>query len=200
MLVIGLTGGIGSGKSAVSQRFENLGITVVDADIIAREVVGLGSKALSTIAAHFGDGILLPDGALNRPLLRQKIFSDSEQKQWLEQLLHPLIGEETLRQLSVATGPYVIYTSPLLLESGQEALCEEVVVVDISEDLQLSRTMGRDSNEKEQVQRIIASQIDRPSRLAKANHIIDNSGDISALDKQVQSLHQIFLSRAKQSK
>lgn len=199
MLVIGLTGGIGSGKSAASQCFEDLGITVVDADVIAREVVALGSEALGTIAAHFGGDILQADGTLNRPMLRQKIFSDPAQKQWLEQLLHPLIGEETMRQLSVATGPYVIYTSPLLLESGQEAFCAELVVVDISEDLQLSRTMQRDSNDKEQVQRIIASQIDRPSRLAKADHIIDNSGDISALDDQVRSFHRKFLLRTEQS-
>lgn len=199
MLVIGLTGGIGSGKSAASQCFEDLGITVVDADIIAREVVALGSEALGTIATHFGGDILQADGTLNRPMLRQKIFSDPAQKQWLEQLLHPLIGEETMRQLSVATGPYVIYTSPLLLESGQEAFCAELVVVDISEDLQLSRTMQRDSNDKEQVQRIIASQIDRPSRLAKADHIIDNSGDISALDDQVRSFHRKFLLRTEQS-
>lgn len=196
MFIVGLTGGIGSGKTAVSRRFEALGITVVDADVVAREVVEPGTPALAQIRAHFGAEVLLPDGQLDRAALRRIVFSDPEAKRWLEALLHPLIGSETLRQLDSAPGPYVLLASPLLVESGQTSICSRVLVVDVPEAVQLQRTMQRDTNDVEQVRRIIASQATREQRLAAADDVIDNSGAEAALDAQVAALHQQYLELA----
>lgn len=196
MFIVGLTGGIGSGKTAVSRRFEALGITVVDADVVAREVVEPGTPALAQIRAHFGAEVLLPDGQLDRAALRRIVFSDPEAKRWLEALLHPLIGSETLRQLDSAPGPYVLLASPLLVESGQTSICNRVLVVDAPEAVQLQRTMQRDTNDVEQVRRIIASQATREQRLAAADDVIDNSGAEAALDAQVAALHQQYLELA----
>lgn len=197
--VVGVTGGIGSGKSAVTQRFEQHGIDVVDADIAARQVVEPGRPALAAIADHFGREILLPDGNLDRAALRQRVFADEEQRLWLEQLTHPLIGEEILQQLGASTSPYAILASPLLLETSQKALTHCVVVVDVPEAVQLQRTMARDANDEAQVKRIMAAQIDRQSRLAGADYVIDNSGSLAALDEAVASLHATLLQRAAQS-
>jgi dephospho-CoA kinase len=194
--VVGVTGGIGSGKSAVTQRFEQHGIDVVDADIAARQVVEPGRPALAAIADHFGREILLPDGNLDRAALRQRVFADEEQRLWLEQLTHPLIGEEILQQLGASTSPYAILASPLLLETSQKALTHCVVVVDVPEAVQLQRTMARDANDEAQVKRIMAAQIDRQSRLAGADYVIDNSGSLAALDEAVASLHATLLQRA----
>lgn len=196
MFIVGLTGGIGSGKTAVSRRFEALGITVVDADVVAREVVEPGTPALAQIREHFGAEVLLPDGQLDRAALRRIVFSDPEAKRWLEALLHPLIGSETLRQLDSAPGPYVLLASPLLVESGQTSICNRVLVVDVPEAVQLQRTMQRDTNDVEQVRRIIASQATREQRLAAADDVIDNSGAEAALDAQVAALHQQYLELA----
>ncbi|MEX1668439.1 dephospho-CoA kinase [Zhongshania guokunii] len=195
-LVIGLTGGIGSGKTAASNRFAKLGIGIVDADIIAREVVEPGSTALQKIAAHFGESHLLADGQLNRAALRQTIFADPTAKHWLESLLHPLIAAETQRQLQSVQSAYAMYVSPLLVESQQKGMCERLVVVDVPESVQLSRTIARDNNEQAQVERIIASQVDRQSRLAAASDVIDNTQSLSQLDKRVSELHQLFLKLA----
>ena len=192
MFIVGLTGGIGSGKTAVSRRFEALGIVVVDADVIAREVVEPGTPALAQIREHFGAEIIRPDGSLDRAALRRIVFSDAEAKRWLEALLHPLIGDETLRQLNTAPGPYVLLASPLLVESGQTAICDRVLVVDVPEAVQLQRTMQRDSNDAEQVRRIIASQATREQRLEAADDVVDNSADEAALDGQVAALHQRY--------
>lgn len=194
--IVGLTGGIGSGKTAVSDRFAEHGINVVDADVISREVVEPGSTALNEIAAHFGQGILLPDGTLDRAQLRQKIFHSAEEKQWLEQLLHPLIATETLRQLDAAEGPYVIYVSPLLVEGGQKALCDRLLVVDVSEATQLQRTMQRDNNDEAQVKRIIASQASRQERLAQADDVIENSAGLAELLQQADALHSRYIALA----
>ncbi|WP_372864889.1 dephospho-CoA kinase [Spongiibacter sp.] len=192
-LIIGLSGGIGSGKTAVSDRFAQRHITVVDADIIAREVVEPGSAALERIREHFGDDMLDSHGKLRRAALRQRIFSEPDEKQWLESLLHPLIAEKTLEQLSNIASPYGLYVSPLLVEGGQKALCDRLLVVDVSESTQLRRTMTRDDNDRSQVERIMASQASRQQRLDAADDVLDNSGDLASLDSKVEALHQRYL-------
>lgn len=198
--IVGLTGGIGSGKTAVSNRFAKLGVGIVDADVIAREVVEPGTDALAKIAAHFGQHLIQSDGQLDRAALRQTIFSDTEAKQWLESLLHPLIANETARQLADVQSSYAIYVSPLLVEGNQQGFCQRLVVVDVPESVQLERTMKRDSNEQAQVERIIASQASREARLAAASDVIDNNAGFAALDKQISQLHQQFLDLARNSK
>ncbi|NQX88056.1 MAG: dephospho-CoA kinase [Halioglobus sp.] len=198
MLVVGVTGGIGSGKSAVTERFAAHGITVIDADVIARDVVAPDRPALADIARHFGSGILLADGSLDRAALRQRVFADGSERLWLEQLTHPLIGKDIIEQINRSTSPYTILASPLLLETGQQALIDVAVVVDVPEAVQLQRTMQRDNNTADQVRRIMAAQMTRNDRLAKADYIIDNSGALDTLDTRVSSLHQTFLQRALQ--
>lgn len=195
-LVVGVTGGIGSGKSAVTRQFEAHGITVVDADVVARLVVEPGRPALAEIARHFGDTILLADGTLDRAALRKVVFADEGERLWLEQLTHPLIGKEILDQVGASTSPYTILSSPLLLDTNQGALADCVVVVDVPEELQLQRTIARDNNDEAQVRRIMAAQMAREDRLGKADYVIDNSGDLEDIDPQVDELHQAFLRRA----
>ena len=197
MLVVGLTGGIGSGKTAVSDRFKQLGIDVVDADIASRTVVALGSPALASITNRFGEGILLADHTLNRAALRTKIFIRAEDKQWLESLLHPLIAAEIRKGINSAQSPYVVFVSPLLVESSQKDLCDRLLIVDVPEEVQLQRTMQRDNNDKEQVKRIIASQTSRQQSLQQADDIIENTGSIQELQRKVEALHQNYLQQAK---
>lgn len=193
MLTIGLTGGIGSGKSEVSRRFEALGITIADADIAARVVVEPGQPALGEISQYFGDNILTAQGSLNRALLRQKIFTQSDDKAWLESLLHPLIAAEIQRQLDCAKGPYRILSSPLLLETEQWRNVDRILVVDIDEETQVKRSCSRDSNSEAQIRAIMATQITRDKRVERADDIIDNNGPIAALQKQIDRLHQQYL-------
>ena len=200
-LIVGLTGGIGSGKSEVCRRFNARGISIIDADIAAREVVEPGSPALEEIRAHFGDSILLvPEEnappALNRALLREIIFSDPSQKDWLEQLLHPIINQRIRDQLAAASGPYVILASPLLLETRQYLLVDRILVIDASEQLQITRASIRDLNNEEQIRAIMATQLLRQDRCAQANDIIQNSGSLIELDEQVEKLHQLYLELA----
>lgn len=198
-LTIGITGGIGSGKSAVTDRFAQRDITVVDADLAARVVVEPGRPALQAIAAHFGAGILQADGSLDRAALRRIVFADPAQRQWLEQLTHPLIGEEIRAQLAASRSPYTILSSPLLLESGsQRELADLIVVVDVPEETQLARTIDRDANDEAQVRRIMAAQLSRDERLALADIVVDNSGPLAALDDIVAELHKEFLQRAEE--
>lgn len=192
-LIIGLTGGIGSGKSEVSRRFQSLGITVVDADEVARLVVEPGQPALADIAAHFGVDILLSDGRLNRANLRNIIFSSPEEKQWLEALLHPLINQEIRRQLVNAESPYVILSSPLLLETHQHELADRILVIDASEALQIARASSRDGNTIEQIEAIMATQLNREARITRADDLIHNHGDLPELDQQVNALHQKYM-------
>ncbi len=198
-LVVGVTGGIGSGKSAVTDRFEALGITVVDADLAARVVVEPGRPALAAIAEHFGDDILQADGTLDRAALRAVVFADDAERRWLESLTHPLIGQEILDQLTASTSPYTILASPLLLETTQRDLVDSVVLVDVPVEVQVSRTMARDDNDEAQVRRIIAAQMPREEKLARADIVIDNSGTLEALDARVAELHDEFLRKAKAS-
>ncbi len=198
MLVVGLTGGIGCGKSAVSSQLESYGRPIVDADIVAREVVEPGEPALNAISAHFGSHILNASGALDRAQLRQVVFQEPKQRQWLESLLHPIIRQRILDKIDKAreTAPYVVLASPLLLETDQHLLVDYTVVVDLPESLQISRTCSRDNNDEAQVKRIIAAQMPRSDRLAKADHVIDNSGDLNSLKHQVQQLDKHLLALA----
>jgi dephospho-CoA kinase len=156
-LIIGLTGGIGSGKSEVSRRFEELGIALVDADLVARDVVLPGSPALESIRTHFGTDILLSDGSLNRKKLREMIFTDPAEKKWLEQLLHPLINQQIRVQLALSTSIYAMLSSPLLLETQQYLLVDRILVVDTSEILQIERAAKRDASQEEQIKAIMRS-------------------------------------------
>lgn len=200
MLVIGLTGGIGSGKTAVSDHFKHLGIDIVDADVVSREVVDIGTPALKEITKHFGEDILLPDHSLDRAALRKRIFSDPTAKQWLEKLLHPLIQQRISQQLKEATSAYVIFVSPLLIEANQRHNCNRLLIVDVPENIQLERTIERDNNDEDQVKRIIASQATRQQRLDQADDIIENTGSLKELQDQIKTLHQQYLELAKNSK
>ncbi|MEH6636136.1 MAG: dephospho-CoA kinase [Halioglobus sp.] len=195
-LIVGITGGIGSGKSAVTQRFELLGITVVDADLAARVIVEPGTPALTAIAEHFGADIIQSDGALDRAALRRRVFAQDSERLWLERLTHPLIGQEILDQITASSSPYTILSSPLLLETSQKALADCVVVVDVPQELQLARTMARDDNDEAQVKRIMAAQMPREERLDLADIVIDNSRSLAELDGLVEELHKEFLLRA----
>ena len=195
-LIVGITGGIGSGKSAVTALLEKKGITVVDADLVARVIVEPGKPALQAITGHFGEDVLLADGTLDRAALRACVFSDKSERLWLEQLTHPLIGEEILHQLQLSGSPYTVLSSPLLLETQQKALTDLIVVVDVPEQVQLQRTTRRDDNDEAQVRRIMAAQMNREDRLAKADVVIDNSESLAKLELAVNKLHEELLLRS----
>ena len=191
--VVGLTGGIGSGKSAVADRFEQLGIAVVDADRLSRVVVEPGQPALLRIVEHFGDQVLDPNGALNRAHLRERIFADAAERRWLEELLHPRIAIEIFKGLREARSAYAVLVSPLLLEARQDTLANRVLVVDADERLQLERTMQRDGNSSAQARAIIEAQMDRESRRARADDVISNNGTLAELRAAVDALHARYL-------
>jgi dephospho-CoA kinase len=193
--VVGVTGGIGSGKTAATDHYQQLGITVVDADLAARVIMEPGRPALAAVAAHFGEDILLPDGNLDRAALRAVVFAQPQQRDWLEQLTHPLIGAEIVAQLQAANSAYVILASPLLLETTQQALCDCIVLIDVPTEVQVARTMGRDDNDEEQVRRIMAAQMSREQRREQADEILDNSGSLEDLQQQVEALHSQLLAR-----
>ncbi|MCD6440078.1 MAG: dephospho-CoA kinase [Halomonas sp.] len=193
-MIIGLTGGIGSGKSTVARAFGELGIGWVDADDVAREVVAVGEPALAAIAEHFGTDVLNSDGTLNRSALRTIIFEDPAQRQWLESVTHPKVRERLLLHLDrlQAQSPYVLLVSPLLFESGQDKLVNRTLVIDVPESLQLSRTLARDGVSESQVRAILAAQLPREERLAKGNDVIDNSGDHANMMRQVIQLDRRY--------
>ncbi|MCB1615784.1 MAG: dephospho-CoA kinase [Pseudomonadales bacterium] len=192
MFIVGLTGGIGSGKTAVSDIFEQCGITVVDADLCSRIVVEKGRPALQKIAEHFGESILDDKGNLDRALLRKKIFSNPEEKKWLENLLHPLIFEELVSQINASTSPYTLLVSPLLIESGQNTICNRLLVIDVPESVQIERTLRRDNETREQIDSIMRSQASRQQRLEKADDIIENTGSLDMLKSAVLALHEKY--------
>ncbi|MHA3353878.1 dephospho-CoA kinase [Yersinia enterocolitica] len=194
--IVALTGGIGSGKSTVANAFANLGVPLVDADIIARQVVEPGMPALMEIASRYGGTILHTDGTLNRAALRKKIFSEPQEKAWLNSLLHPLIQQETQSQLANIDEPYVLWVVPLLVENGLHHRANRVLVVDVAPEIQLARTMARDGITRQQAEDILASQVSRQQRLACADDIIDNSGDPIVIAPQVTLLHQQYLKLA----
>jgi len=192
-MILGITGGIGSGKSAATDYLEQLGITVVDADLCSRIVVQPGRDELNSITQHFGDEILLSNGQLNRAALRTIIFAQPAEKQWLENLLHPAIRSEIEMQLSQSASKYTVLSSPLLFETHQNKFCDKVCVIDVDEHTQIDRVTKRDRNETEQVKAIIASQIDRQDRLAKADFVVTNGGTLAELHQQLDSLHHAIL-------
>ncbi|HAW77933.1 MAG TPA: dephospho-CoA kinase [Alteromonas australica] len=191
--VIGLTGGIGSGKSAATEAFKSLGISIVDADEVARDVVAVGSEGLRHIVARFGRGILLEDGQLNRPALRERVFSHEGDKHWLNQLLHPLIRAKMLADIGAAPSAYCILSVPLLIENNMENLCDRVIVVDCPESLQLSRALQRDGSSRKTIESIMASQASRNERLEKADDVINNTGSLDELHEQVALLHEQYV-------
>ena len=191
--ILGLTGGIGSGKSAAAQHFVDLGVHLVDADHVARWVVEPGKPALEKIVEHFGSTMLQADGQLDRAALRSRIFADAEERRWLEALLHPLIGQEIIQYLARAQSPYAILVSPLLVESGQHKLTHRVLVVDAPEQLQIQRTMARDHSSDEHVQAILKAQASREERLSHANDVLLNDRDLHWLQSEVERLHAFYL-------
>lgn len=189
MLVVGLTGGIGSGKSAAADEFARLGATIVDTDAIARELTEAGGAALPHIQSQFGNAFINAHGAMDRAAMRSRVFSDPAAKQALERLLHPMIRAEAERRIAAAAGPYVVYVVPLLIETGgQRDRVQRVLVVDAPEALQLERVRARSGLSDEEIGSIIAQQASRASRLAAANDVIDNAGTLDALRKQVAAL------------
>lgn len=189
-MIIGLTGGIGSGKTAVSDRFKALGIHVVDADVAARTVVEPNKPAWQDIKNYFGDEVLLADNTLNRAWLRQQVFADDAKRKQLETFTHPRIRDEIIRDLARSTSPYTLLVSPLLIESSQYKLVQKIIVVDVPEALQLERTCARDNNDVAQVKRIIAAQLPREERLSHADWVVDNTLPLKALDERIAALHQ----------
>jgi dephospho-CoA kinase len=197
--ILGLTGGIGSGKTTVANLFAAEGVTVVDADAIARELVAPGQPALQQITAHFGPGVLNATGELDRAALRRLIFSDEQQKQWLNQLLHPLIRETLLQRCREASSAYVILMAPLLFENGLDQTVQRTLCIDVSEQTQIARTCQRDDNRPELVQAIMASQLSRTERVQRSNDKIDNEGiDLDTLRERVRQLHITYLALSAQ--
>ena len=196
MFVVGLTGGIGSGKTVASDRFEELGVKVVDADIASRVVVEIGKPALSSIEGEFGSDVISDDGSLNRAKLREIIFKDDEAKSWLESLLHPLIGQHILDEIASATSRYVILVSPLLFETTQFQMCNRTLLIDVPKDIQILRTAKRDKVPESQVEKIIASQMDRDQKIGKADDVIVNDGEIGDLISKIDKIHQRYIELA----
>lgn len=195
-LILGLTGGIGTGKSSVAAEFKNLGICIVNADEGSRAVVEPGKPALSKIASQFGDQIILSDGSLDRAALREIIFNNANKKQWLEELLHPIIRDWIVEHLNDSDSPYVILESPLLLETDQHELVDITLLIDLPMELQLERAGARDANNSKQIQRIIDSQMSREQKISKADWIFDNSGEKAMISLRVNQLHEKFLALA----
>jgi dephospho-CoA kinase len=199
MYVVAVTGGIGSGKTTIANQFAALGIDVVDADVIARDVVEPGAPALAAIATYFGPDAIAPDGQLDRRSLRERVFSDPNAKAWLNALLHPLIRQEILRQCAAARSPYCLLVVPLLVENKLTGLANRVLVIDVDEATQIERTCRRDGVSAEQAKAIIAAQASRSERLAAADDVIDNhNGSQMAIKTRILALHETYLAFASQ--
>ncbi|MEF3109499.1 dephospho-CoA kinase [Raoultella sp. WB_B2P2-3] len=196
---VALTGGIGSGKSTVADAFSHLGVNVIDADVIARQVVEPGTPALLAIAARFGQQMINDDGTLNRRSLREHIFAHAEDKTWLNALLHPLIQQETRRQMQAASSSYVLWVVPLLVENNLAANADRVLVVDVPKETQIQRTILRDRVSREHAERILAAQATREQRLAAADDVIENMGPPDAIASDVARLHEKYLMLASQA-
>lgn len=192
MLVVGLTGGIGAGKTTVSDLFARLSVPVIDADVIAREVTGPNTPALGLIAAHFGQDFLLPDGSLHRSKLRDLVFTSPTERQWLEALLHPLIRQNIRERISEINAPYCLVVIPLLFDTAAYPFIQRVLVVDASESTQIQRVVARDNKSDEQIVAIIESQMKRAERLEIAHDIIHNDGSYADLEPQIERLHQLY--------
>ncbi|MFS1538943.1 MAG: dephospho-CoA kinase [Candidatus Phlomobacter fragariae] len=191
--IIALTGGIGSGKSTVSDKFASLGVPIIDADIIARQIIMPNTYALNMIKQHFGSTILNNDGSLNRAKLRKKIFSDPIEKYWLNNLLHPLIHQETQRQLTLFNSPYLVWVIPLLIENNLEHLANRVLVIDVTPEEQIARIIKRDGISQQEAKNILSNQVSRTRRLQKTDDIINNHDNNLTLDETIAKLHQQYL-------
>ncbi|KLV06339.1 dephospho-CoA kinase [Photobacterium ganghwense] len=192
-MVIGLTGGIGSGKTTVANLFAAYHIDIIDADVIAREVVEPGTPGLQAIADKLGSDILLTDGSLNRSKLREAIFNDHSLKQWLNDLLHPMIREKMKADIEKTTSAYCLLVIPLMVENNLQTMTDRLLVVDVDESVQVQRTQQRDNVAAEQVRKILASQATREQRLAAADDVISNNGDAESLKQKVAELHAYYL-------
>lgn len=195
-LRIGLTGGIASGKSTVADMFAGLGVPVIDTDVVAREVVRPGEPALAEIREAFGDRVIAQDGTLDRAAMRAIVFGDDLARRRLEAILHPRIGEATRRQADAAGGPYQVIVVPLLVESSLRKYVDRVLVVDCSEDTQIARLLARDAESEAQARRILAAQSSREERMAIADDVIANDGDLDEAREQVEALHRRYLRAA----
>jgi dephospho-CoA kinase len=196
-IIIGLTGGIGSGKSAAASRFASHGIVVVDTDLIAHDLTGRDGEAIPRIIEAFGPEMVTPERRLDRPRMRNLVFTEPAARKRLEHILHPMIRAESERQCARASSPYVILAVPLLIESGTyRERCSRVCVVDCPENVQIERVRTRNGLSEDEVRAIIATQISRAARLAAADDVIDNSGTLKALDAQVDVLHASYLALA----
>jgi len=196
-LVVGLTGGIGSGKTTVANRFGALGVTLVDTDLIAHQLTGPGGAAMPAITAEFGPGVVAADGRLDRAAMRELAFTDPAARKRLEAILHPMIRDESERQLAAATSPYAILVVPLLVEGGKpRARAQRVLVVDCRPETQIERVIKRNGLPREQIQAILAAQASREQRLAAADDVIDNDGSPETLDERVRALHERYLGLA----
>ncbi|MDK9739265.1 dephospho-CoA kinase [Vibrio sp. D404a] len=199
--IIGLTGGIASGKTTVADLFqEHFNIEIVDADIVAREVVAVGSDGLQQITEHFGEAILLEDGTLNRAKLREQIFSNPQDKAWLNALLHPMIRNKIEEGLTNIRSPYGLLVAPLLIENQMQGMADRVLIVDVPTEVQIERTMSRDNVSEEQVMAILKSQASREQRLAVADDVIKNHTKNQDLLPQITELHQKYLAISTQDR
>lgn len=197
-LVVGLTGGIASGKSLVGAMFVKLGASLIDTDVVAREVVALGTPGLAAVAAEFGSKILLPSGELNRPALRSLVFADDAKRRQLEAILHPLIRSRTRAKLAELEAPYALVAVPLLVETNFGELVDRILVVDAPEPAQLERLMRRDAIPRAEALEMLRAQADRATRLQAAHDVIDNSGTPESTRRQVELLHRRYLDLAAQ--
>lgn len=198
--IVGLTGGIGSGKSTIANLFIELGVKIIDADIIAREVVAKGTPFFAEIVNHFGEQILTEQKELDRAKLRQIVFNDPHQKTWLNQLLHPAIRQEMLNQLAQNQDDYVIWVVPLLIENNLTEFCDRILVIDVLPEIQLSRALARDNSNEETIKNIMAAQVNQEQRLSYADDIIENNlpldQNFAKLKQQVLELHQKYIELA----
>lgn len=198
--VVAITGGIASGKTTVANLFQqHFSVEIVDADEVAREVVEPGSKGLAEIEQHFGSAILNPDGSLNRATLREKVFSSEHEKEWLNNLLHPMIRQKMQHDLSKITAPYALLVVPLLVENQLQSMADRILVVDVTPETQIRRTMSRDNVPEHQVKSILSSQAARQERLKFADDIIQNDGESQQLLSEITELHQLYTKLAANS-
>lgn len=196
MFVVGLTGGIGSGKTAATDHLARRGVTIVDADLASRAVVAPGEPALDAIVDRFGKPMLQDDGTLNRRALRDIVFSDEQARRDLEAITHPAIGRELYRQIHTSEAPYTVLVSPLLLEGSQKEMVHRILVIDVPPEVQVARTVARDTVPEAQVQAIMRAQMDRERRLAEAHDVVENHGPLRHLHERLDALHETYLELA----
>jgi dephospho-CoA kinase len=199
--IIGVTGGVASGKSEVTRRFEALGVVVADADIAARAAVAPGSPGLASVVAAFGEAVLAGDGSLDRTVMRQRVFNDEAARRRLELIVHPLVRAQLLRECEAATGPYAVAAIPLLAEGGGRLAypwLQRILVIDVAVDVQRARLMQRDAIDDALAERMIAAQASRSQRLAIADDVIVNDGGLEVLDEQIAALDRRYRALASQ--